>query len=122
MKERIFVIGTNAYTAAAFIDYCLEQGLEVQGCSRSAELASPFLPYKWKKTSPPPGSFHFEQFDLNHYTNEIVKSIRDFSPEMVVNFAAQGMVAESWLYPADWYETNVVANVRLPVSSRKIRR
>jgi dTDP-glucose 4,6-dehydratase len=119
MKERIFVIGTNAYTAATFIDYCLEQGLEIQGCSRSAELAAPFLPYKWEKSSPAPGSFHFHKGDLNHDTGEIVKAIRDFSPEMVVNFAAQGMVAESWLYPADWYETNVVANVRLHDELRK---
>lgn len=119
MKERIFVIGSNAYTAAAFIDYCLEQGLEIQGCSRSAELATPFLPYKWKKETAPSGSFEFTQLDLNHHTNEIVKSIRDFGPEMVVNFAAQSMVAESWLHPDHWYETNVVANVRLHDELRK---
>jgi dTDP-glucose 4,6-dehydratase len=38
----------------------------------------------------------------------------------VVNFAAQGMVAESWLKPEDWYETNVVANVMLHDRLRKI--
>jgi len=119
MKERVYVIGTNAYTAAAFIDYCLEQGLEIQGCSRSAELAPPFLPYTWKKSTPPSGSFHFAQWDLNHHTEEIVRSIRDFGPEMVVNFAAQSMVAESWLHPEHWYETNVVANVRLHDALRK---
>jgi dTDP-glucose 4,6-dehydratase len=119
MRERIFVIGTNAYTAAAFIDYGLEQGLEIQGCSRSAELATPFLPYKWKKDAAPAGTFHFDQWDLNHHTDEIVRSIRDFSPEMVVNFAAQSMVAESWLHPEHWYETNVVANVRLHDELRK---
>jgi dTDP-glucose 4,6-dehydratase len=30
-----------------------------------------------------------------------------------VNFAAQGMVGESWLSPEDWYQTNVVAQVKL---------
>jgi dTDP-glucose 4,6-dehydratase len=30
-----------------------------------------------------------------------------------VNFAAQGMVAESWLNPTHWYKTNVVAQVAL---------
>ena len=34
-------------------------------------------------------------------------------PSFVVNFAAQSMVAESWLYPDQWYQTNVVANVKL---------
>ena len=31
----------------------------------------------------------------------------------MVNFAAQGMVAESWLNPTHWYRTNVVAQVAL---------
>jgi dTDP-glucose 4,6-dehydratase len=30
-----------------------------------------------------------------------------------VNFVAQGMVAESWLQPEHWYQTNIVANVLL---------
>ena len=34
-------------------------------------------------------------------------------PELVVNFAAQGMVAESWLNPTHWYRTNVVSQVAL---------
>ena len=119
MRERIYVIGSNAYTAAAFIDYCLEQGLDVEGCSRSAELATPFLPYKWHKDEPAPGSFKFAQLDLNHNTAEIVDAIRAFAPGMVVNFAAQSMVAESWLHPEHWYETNVVANVRLHDEMRK---
>ena len=32
---------------------------------------------------------------------------------MVVNFAAQGMVAESWLNPTHWYRTNVLSQVAL---------
>jgi dTDP-glucose 4,6-dehydratase len=34
-----------------------------------------------------------------------------FRPSVVVNFAAQGMVAQSWQQPGDWYQTNVVGNV-----------
>jgi dTDP-glucose 4,6-dehydratase len=34
-------------------------------------------------------------------------------PPVVVNFAAQSMVAESWDHPEDWFQTNVVANVKL---------
>jgi dTDP-glucose 4,6-dehydratase len=37
----------------------------------------------------------------------------------VANFAAQSMVAESWLTPVHWYQTNVVANVRLHEELRK---
>jgi len=113
MKERIFVIGSNSYTAAVFIEHCLNEGLDVVGISRSAELAPSFLPYRWMPKEKVAASFRFHQLDLNHHTAEIIRLIRDFQPEQVVNFAAQGMVAESWLYPEHWYETNVVANVRL---------
>ena len=34
--------------------------------------------------------------------------------EIIVNFAAQGMVAESWLNPTHWYKTNVVAHSSTP--------
>jgi dTDP-glucose 4,6-dehydratase len=34
-------------------------------------------------------------------------------PPYVVNFAAQSMVGESWKYPEHWFQTNVVAAVKL---------
>jgi dTDP-glucose 4,6-dehydratase len=57
--------------------------------------------------------FRFAQLDLNHHTDEIAQLIGDFRPEYVVNFSAQGMVAESWQKPEHWYETNIVGNVKL---------
>jgi dTDP-glucose 4,6-dehydratase len=59
------------------------------------------------------GTFSFQQLDLNRDMERLVAAIGEFQPEYVVNFAAQSMVAESWLYPDQWYQTNVVANVRL---------
>ena len=32
-------------------------------------------------------------------------------PEIIVNFLAQGMVAQSWNSPVDWYQTNVLSQV-----------
>jgi dTDP-glucose 4,6-dehydratase len=37
-----------------------------------------------------------------------------------VNFAAQSMVAESWEHPEDWFETNVVATIRLHDRLRRL--
>ncbi len=113
MAEKVYVIGSNSFTGATFVDYLLSLGCEVMGCSRSAEPAAAFLPYKWSRPSPAPGRFHFAQLDLNHDTDRMARAIGDFQPAWVVNFASQSMVAESWLYPDQWYETNVVANVRL---------
>jgi len=38
--------------------------------------------------------------------------IKDYNPEYVVNFSAQGMVAQSWDNPEHWYQTNIVTQAR----------
>ena len=113
MAEKVYVIGSNSFTGASFVDYLLSQGVQVMGCSHSAEPSPVFLPYKWRGALPNKAAFQFAQFDLNRDIRGIIQAINEFQPEYVVNFAAQSMVAESWLYPDQWYETNVVANVRL---------
>ena len=112
MAEKLFVIGSNSFSGASFVDFLLSGGHQVIGASRSAELHSVFLPYKWRQMADT-ASFSFLQLDLNKDTDRIAAAIADFKPDYVVNFAAQSMVAESWLYPEHWYQTNVVANVRL---------
>jgi len=115
---KILVIGSNSYTGAAFIDHALSEGHEVVGVSRSDELNPVFLPYHWgpderlKK-------FSFLRMDLNEKAEEIGRLAREQNLAWVANFAAQSMVAESWLTPVHWYQTNVVANVRLHEELRK---
>ena len=119
MAEKFFVIGSNSFSGASFVDYLLEQGHEVIGASRSAEISPVFLPYKWKK-HPATAKFQFQQLDLNKDTDRIIDAINTQKTDYVVNFAAQSMVAESWLYPEHWYQTNVVANVRLHEKLRQL--
>jgi dTDP-glucose 4,6-dehydratase len=108
--EKIAVLGSNSFSGSNFVAYALSQGLDVLGISRSEEPEKMFLPYLWEKYE---GTFRFEKLDLNHDTIRIAESIKAFRPDYVVNFAAQGMVAESWLHPEHWYQTNVLANVLL---------
>jgi len=120
-KNPIIVIGSNSFSGAHFADFAMRQGVDVIGISRSPEPRAPFLPYQW----PAPknermGSFQFFKLDLNHDTDEIERILLDCEPACVVNFAAQSMVAESWLYPEHWYQTNVVANVLLHDRLRKM--
>ncbi|WP_219995552.1 GDP-mannose 4,6-dehydratase [Cylindrospermopsis raciborskii] len=60
------------------------------------------------------------RFDLNSQLSELVALITDWQPEYVVNFAAQGMVAQSWQFPEHWYQTNVVAQVKLHNQLRRL--
>ena len=42
--------------------------------------------------------------------SNFTKIVKKQKIEYIANFAAQGMVAESWINPEDWYFTNVVSN------------
>lgn len=117
MSKRFLVIGSNSFSGACFVDYLLEQGCEVLGASRSAEPHDVFLPYKWGTKH---DHFTFRQIDLNHQLDELLRWVEELQPEYVVNFAAQGMVAQSWLTPEHWYQTNVVGQVQLHDRLRKL--
>lgn len=114
-SERFFVIGSNSFSGASFIAAALDAGAEVMGISRSPEAEAVFLPYQWTAHE----RFTFQQLDLNHDMDGIETAVRQFEPDYVVNFAAQGMVAQSWTCPEHWYQTNTVAMARLHDRLRK---
>ncbi|MDD7985720.1 GDP-mannose 4,6-dehydratase [Lentisphaera marina] len=115
MFEKIAVIGSNSFSGSNFIDYCLKQSCEVIGLSRSEEAHPVFLPYKNNINNTV-----FYQRDLNHHLNELIDTLNDFKPDYVVNFAAQGMVAQSWENPGHWFKTNTLSNVLFHDRLRKL--
>jgi dTDP-glucose 4,6-dehydratase len=118
MSERWAVLGSNSFSGATFVKEILERGGQVLSISRSRENPTPLLPYAWLDEHKQRAN-SFTCLDLNVHTPEILSTIGDFRPDYVVNFAAQSMVAESWLYPDQWYQTNIVANVRLHEGLRR---
>jgi dTDP-glucose 4,6-dehydratase len=116
-REKFLVLGSNSFSGASFVAYLLEQGASVVGVSRSPEPHRAFLPYQWQK---PAGDFRFFALDLNRDLETIDQLIREEQPQYVVNFAAQSMVAESWQNPEHWFQTNVVATVRLHERLRRL--
>ncbi len=109
---KIVAIGTNCFSGSHFVNMAMERGFDVIGISRSCEPAPVFLPYKWQECSNS-GSFEFIQYDVNHDIEKIIDVIKDQQPEYVVNFAAQGMVAESWNNPDQWFQTNTLSVAKL---------
>jgi dTDP-glucose 4,6-dehydratase len=107
--ERFLVLGSNSFSGSHFVRHLLDLGHEVLGASRSEEPSEVFLAHRWGDVA----GFHFEQIDLNHDLDRLMGLIEALEPSHVVNFAAQGMVAQSWEHPDHWYQTNVVAQVRL---------
>lgn len=113
--SRYLVIGSSSFSGASFVAHLLARGCDVAGVSRSPEPGPAFLPYRWGGHS----KFRFHQLDLNHDLSRLARLVAEFQPAYVVNFAAQGMVAQSWERPLDWYRTNLLAMAALHEELRK---
>lgn len=110
--KRCLVLGSNSFTGSHFISYLLKNtSCEVVGISRSEEYPRPFLPYL--NGSKRPERYTFHRLDLNDEMEKLETICDDFEPELVVNFAAQGEVRNSWKWPEQWYRTNCLGVVRL---------
>ncbi len=114
--ERFLVLGSNSFSGAFFCDFLTEKGYDVIATSRSDEPHAAFLPYKWSKRS---GTVRFKRIDINNDLAALEDLLKSERPTHIVNFAAQSMVGESWLYPDHWMMTNVVSTVRLHEVLRK---
>jgi len=111
MSQKLVVLGSNSFSGAHMVDHALEQGLEVAGISRSREPSQAFLPYYDNPRMDQ--AFQFHAIDIRLESGRLIEFLESYKPDYVINFAAQGMVAESWLHPEQWYETNLVAAVKL---------
>lgn len=107
--KRYAVIGSNSFAGASLVARLISDNKQVIGINRSPEGSNIFLPYKNIESN---GSYQFICADLNHSLPEIFSALDHFQPEVVVDFAGQGMVAESWSSPEQWYQTNIVAKVQ----------
>lgn len=109
MSDWTLVIGSNSFSGSSYCRYLLNQGVPVIGISRSPEAVYALAPHKWVKSD----NFLFKQYDLNHQLTEIEQLLDRYKPKVVVNFAAQSMVGQSWEYPEHWFMTNCVSTIKL---------
>src|SRR3990167_6156031 len=116
--EKILVIGSNSFSGSAFIKHALMNNFDIIGVSRSVECNAVFLPHRWLAERMLK-QYQFYQMDLNYHLDLLMDLIIENKPNYIVNFAAQSMVAESWLYPEDWMMTNVVSTVKFHEQLRK---
>ena len=108
--SKVFVLGSNSYGGACFADYALSAGFGVFGVSRSAEVHPVCRPYGENKNL---SQFTFRQMDVNNDMDALIGAVKEFEPDYIADFAGQGMVAPSWNWPEQWYETNIVSKVKL---------
>lgn len=105
------ILGSNSFTGSSFINYLLDNTTaRIIAISRSAEYDKPLLAYK---NNPRYSDVEFHQLDLNDDLNAVVNLIQKNQVEYIINYAAQGMVAESWKSPEQWFKTNTISLVAL---------
>lgn len=110
--KKVVVIGSNSFTGSSFINHALENSnAEIIGISRSPEYNPIFLAYLYKKKRRPK-NFEFYQLDLNKDFDSLVNLIDKFEPDVIVNYAAEGEVRNSWKWPEQWFNTNCLSIVR----------
>lgn len=115
--RQVMIIGSNSFSGASFSRYLLDRDYEVIGVSRSVEPPGPLRPYSWSSKR---GQFNFFQLNINTDLEAILDLTTDNAVDTVYNFSAQSMVAESWLNPDHWFQTNTLAAVKLHEGLRRV--
>ena len=88
--------------------HLLERGDDVLGISRSPMRPKPFT-YGLEDRI----HFRYEQAHLVTELPRVLRLLDEYEPDLIVNLAALCEVGLSWKYPLDYYETNLMALVRL---------
>lgn len=115
--EKVVVIGSNSFSGSHFISTLIENtDYEIIGISRSPEKNPIFLPYKNKENN----RFKFYQMDLNYDIDKMIELFKKENIKFIVNYAAQGMVGQSWIDPEQWFQTNCLGIVNLTNKLRKM--
>lgn len=112
LQKSLLILGSNSFAGGCLVEQSLLAGYKVIGINRSAEQNMNMLPYQLAGFSAST-QYQFYALDLNLHFEEICQVILKFQPEYIVDLAGQGMVAESWRNPEQWYQTNVVAKAKL---------
>lgn len=109
-KQKVLILGSTSFGGRWFVDCALKNDFRVIGVSRSPESMDAFLTYK---DNPKRSNYEHHVLDLNHDFEKLIQLIETSAPEYVVDFAGQGMVAPSWEWPEQWYQTNVISKVKI---------
>lgn len=109
---KYLILGSNSFSGASLINYILDKEKDsiIYAISRSSEYKKDLLAYKNNKRYK---EVNFFCLDLNSEIEEITNLIFQYKIEYIFNFAAQGMVAQSWENPEQWFNTNTLSLVNL---------
>ena len=110
--SKFLVIGSNSFSGQSFIKYILQKKdvKKVFCVSRSSNKK--FSPEEFNIFSK---KVFFTKININNEKSSklIKRLIIKNEINYIINYASQSMVGESWIYPIDWYRTNVIGTISL---------
>ena len=108
---KYLILGSNSFSGGSFINYIIdkERDCEIFAVSRSLEYDKPLLSYKNNIYN----NVKYFNFNLNSDLEKIVNLIYNNKIDYIINYAAQGMVSQSWDNPVQWFTTNTLNLVAL---------
>ena len=109
-KKKILILGASSFAGSHFINDALKKNHQIVGISRSFKKQKNLIPFS-KNTNL--NNLNVYKLDLNKNLNKILDIILNFKPSIVIDFAGQGMVAQSFQNPEQWYQTNVISKIKL---------
>jgi dTDP-glucose 4,6-dehydratase len=99
------ILGAHSFSGNSFIS-SLKPNTSIVAISRSKQINQVFNAILPSRSNLNITSINW---NLNEDPASVVRAINESGCKIVVNFAAQSMVGQSWNYPEDWYEANVLS-------------
>ena len=110
LSQKLLIIGSSSFAGGCLVNNALNAGFSIKGVSRSNEESPFFQPFYNNIYFK---NYCFHQIDINKQLDELFDLISYFKPTYIVDFAGQGMVAQSWDQSWQWYTTNLVTKTKL---------
>ena len=107
---KIAVLGCHSFAGSWLVKSALDKGFKVLGINRSELSHNIFCAFRGHLTF---DNFSFLQADINNDLDKVLEKIKMEQPEIIVDFAGQGMVSPSWETPEQWYQTNLISKVKI---------
>ena len=106
--KKYCVLGATSFGGRAAIESLLTEKHEVLAIARRAMPAEPFNIYNNDSKK-----LNWIVADIVLDTKKIISGINNFRPDYIIDFMGQGMVAQSWESPNQWYNTNIAKKSEL---------
>ncbi|MFO8017725.1 MAG: GDP-mannose 4,6-dehydratase [Promethearchaeia archaeon] len=126
--KRILITGADGFLGSHLTDFCLNEGhtvIALKDPQDQIENLNHYLEsskheekkstsYSKKKILLPTLNKHLKLIECDIRNAELLRSlILDCTPDLIFHFAAQPYVLQSWEYPRETIETNVIGTINL---------